>query len=133
MSSTIWTQCAGSSEVGPLATTAWRAVEAQHQVATRKLVDSLEEQALLESILEDHKPPPAAGALHYLLAHALSLPAASPRVAIWHPRRARYLVRSPVGSAPPSPRWPTTVWFSSTGPAPTWACSSSSSPPTRRR
>lgn len=68
MSSTIWMQCAGSSEVAPLATSAWRAVEAQHQVATRKLVDSLEEQALLESILEDHKPPPGAGAnLHYLL------------------------------------------------------------------
>ncbi len=68
MSSTIWTQCAGSSEAGPLDVTAWRAVEAQHQVATRKLVDSLEEQALLESILEDHKPPAATDrTLHYLL------------------------------------------------------------------
>lgn len=68
MSSTIWTQCAGNSEAGPLDVTAWRAVEAQHQVATRKLVDSLEEQALLESILEDHKPPAATDrTLHYLL------------------------------------------------------------------
>lgn len=68
MYSTIWTQCAGSSEVRPLATTAWRAVEAQHQIATRKLVDSLEEQTLLESLLEEHKPPSPTGAsLHYLL------------------------------------------------------------------
>ncbi|MGH7856693.1 MAG: RES family NAD+ phosphorylase [Candidatus Binatia bacterium] len=43
-------------------------VEAQHQVATRKLVDSDEEQALLEEILDRHKPPvPEGGRLHYLL------------------------------------------------------------------
>ena len=68
MSSTIWTQCAGSSELRPLATTPWRAVEAQHQVATRKLVDSDAEQAVLEEVLERYKPPLADGArLHYLL------------------------------------------------------------------
>ena len=47
MSPDIWTRCAGASRVRPLHLTAWRAVEAQHQVSTRKLVDSLEEQALL--------------------------------------------------------------------------------------
>lgn len=36
---------------------AWRFVEAQHRVSTLKLVDSLAEQAALESILEDTKPP----------------------------------------------------------------------------
>jgi hypothetical protein len=68
MSSTIWTQCAGSSEIAPLAATPWRAVEAQHQISTRKLVDDDAEQALLEEMLESHKPPLAGGArLHYLL------------------------------------------------------------------
>jgi RES domain-containing protein len=68
MSSTIWTQCAGSSEIRALATTPWRVVEAQHQIATRKLVDSDAEQVLLEEVLERHKPPLAdGGRLHYLL------------------------------------------------------------------
>lgn len=35
----------------------WRAVEAQHVVATMRLVDTLDEQALLEHILEGSKPP----------------------------------------------------------------------------
>ena len=35
----------------------WRAVEAQHLVATLRLVDNLAEQRLLEHILEDSKPP----------------------------------------------------------------------------
>lgn len=68
MSSTIWTRCAGSSEIAPLATTPWRAVEAQHQISTRKLVDDDAEQNLLEEILERYKPPLAdGGRLHYLL------------------------------------------------------------------
>lgn len=49
---------------------AWRVVEAQHKVSTLKLVDNGREQALLEDILEDSKPPlpqDCAG-LHYLLA-----------------------------------------------------------------
>ena len=47
----------------------WRAVEAQHVVATMRLVDSLHEQALLEQILEASKPSLARGhkVLHYLL------------------------------------------------------------------
>jgi RES domain-containing protein len=68
MSSSIWTECAASSEVRPLSATPWRVVEAQHQVATRKLVDSDEEQAMLEDLLERYKPPlPVAPRLHYLL------------------------------------------------------------------
>ena len=48
----------------------WRGVEAQHQVATMRLVDSLQEQQLLEQVLEESKPPlpPAAAGLHYLVA-----------------------------------------------------------------
>ena len=68
MSSSIWTRCAGASKVAPLRLTAWRIVEAQHLVSTRKLVDSLEEQALLEELIEAAKPPDRTGGrLHVLL------------------------------------------------------------------
>ncbi len=48
----------------------WRLVEAQHLVSTMPLVDSLDEQRLLEDILERSKPPvpPACAHLHYLIA-----------------------------------------------------------------
>lgn len=48
----------------------WRGVEAQHRVATMRLVDNLAEQLLLEQLLEASKPPlpPEAQRLHYLLA-----------------------------------------------------------------
>lgn len=48
---------------------AWRLVEAQHRISTRKLVDSDREQLLLEQLLDAAKPrvPPDAAALHYLL------------------------------------------------------------------
>ena len=47
----------------------WRAVEAQHRVATMVLVDTLDEQALLEHLLDASKPPLMAEqrALHWLL------------------------------------------------------------------
>ena len=68
MSSTIWTQSAASSEIRPLSLHAWRVVEAQHLVSTRKLVDSDAEQAVLEDVLETQKPPaPDTARLHYLL------------------------------------------------------------------
>jgi len=54
---------------------AWRAVESQHQVATRKLVDTLDEQALLEEMIESVKPPdPTGGRFHYLLATPFRYP-----------------------------------------------------------
>jgi hypothetical protein len=68
MSSSIWTQCAGDSELKPLNLSPWRVVEAQHQVSTRKLVDSAEEQELLEELIESVKPVDhTGGRLHYLL------------------------------------------------------------------
>jgi hypothetical protein len=68
MSSSIWTQCAGDSELGPLRLEPWRVVESQHQIATRKLVDSDAEQRVLEELIEAAKPPQRAGSpLHYLL------------------------------------------------------------------
>ena len=53
----------------PLRHALWRAVEAQHVVSTMALVDSLEEQHVLERLLDDTSPPiPAAAAhLHWLL------------------------------------------------------------------
>ena len=71
MSRDIWTQCAGPSRAAPIACRAWRVVEAQHKVMTRRLVDDLEEQLLLEQIVDDVKPPRPPGAhferLHFLL------------------------------------------------------------------
>jgi hypothetical protein len=43
-------------------------VESQHQVSTRKLVDSADEQALLEELIDGAKPPDVTrGRMHYLL------------------------------------------------------------------
>jgi len=57
MSSSIWTHDALLSDRVALARECWRVVEAQHRISTMKLVDSQAEQAVLESILEDSKPP----------------------------------------------------------------------------
>jgi hypothetical protein len=48
----------------------WRLVEAQHRVSTMKLVDTLGEQGLLESLVDATKPPvpPECRHLHYLQA-----------------------------------------------------------------
>lgn len=69
MSSPAWTPRAVASSARPAALALWRAVEAQHVVATMALVDTLEEQHVLERLLESSKPPAPAGAsrLHYLL------------------------------------------------------------------
>lgn len=69
MSFTTWTPSAVASERQPFKLTLWRAVEAQHVVSTMALVDSLDEQQLLEDILDAGKPPVPAAArgLHYLL------------------------------------------------------------------
>lgn len=74
MSSSIWTRCAGGSEIRALRLSPWRAVEAQHQVSTRKLVDSADEQELLEELIDRAKPPNPAGKLHYLLATPFRYP-----------------------------------------------------------
>ena len=75
MSSSIWTRCAERCRSRRLRLTPWRVVEAQHLVSTRKLVDSLEEQALLEQLIDTAKPPArAAGRLHVLLATPFRYP-----------------------------------------------------------
>lgn len=75
MSSSIWTRCAGDSELRALRLSPWRVVEAQHQVSTRKLVDSADEQILLEELIDRAKPPDVTqGRLHYLLATPFRYP-----------------------------------------------------------
>ncbi|WP_292585367.1 RES family NAD+ phosphorylase, partial [Mesorhizobium sp.] len=70
MSSPIWTPDALSSESARLEGKYWRMVEAQHRVSTLKVVDTLDEQALLEELIEETKPqiPLECRHLHYLLA-----------------------------------------------------------------
>jgi len=58
------------SDLRPYAATVWRLVEAQHRISTNRLAASMEDQALLEQLVEEVKPPLPAAArnLHYLLA-----------------------------------------------------------------
>ena len=69
MSSPTWTPDALSRERRRLSGTPWRVVEAQHHVSTMKLADTVEEQALLETVLEETKPaiPADCRHLHYLI------------------------------------------------------------------
>ena len=70
MSSSTWTPPAVASEARAFAGELWRAVEAQHVASTMALVDTVEEQALLEWLIDDAKPglPTDVAHLHYLLA-----------------------------------------------------------------
>ncbi|MDO9314500.1 MAG: RES family NAD+ phosphorylase [Burkholderiaceae bacterium] len=52
-----WRDTWFAAEAHPARGLLWRGVEAQHRVATMRLVDSLDEQAELERILEASKPP----------------------------------------------------------------------------
>jgi hypothetical protein len=81
MSLPIWTPAALSSELKPYERTVWRLVEAQHQVSTMKLVDSLREQDVLENLIEQTKPvyPVECGGLHYLFKTPFRYGAAYPR------------------------------------------------------
>jgi hypothetical protein len=75
MSSSIWTRCAGTSEIRALPDSPWRVVEAQHLLSTRKLVDSAEEQELLEEMIDRVKPPDITGGrIHYLLSTPFRYP-----------------------------------------------------------
>lgn len=75
MSSNIWTRCAGSSEIRELRLDPWRAVEAQHQLSTRKLVSRADEQMVLEELIDSAKPPDlTAGRRHYLLSTPFRYP-----------------------------------------------------------
>ena len=66
----MWTVPALASEARGFAADAWRVVESQSRVATMKIVDSLDEQAILEAELDGSKPvvPLSCKKLDYLLA-----------------------------------------------------------------
>lgn len=70
MSSPTWTPDALASESKHYEGRGWRLVEAQHQVSTLKLVDTLEEQRIIENLIEMTKPVIPADCRHldYLLA-----------------------------------------------------------------
>jgi hypothetical protein len=69
MSSSTWTASALLSKATALSGSFWRVVEAQHYVSTMKLTDSLDDQAILEDLIEETKPPvpPNCIGLHFLL------------------------------------------------------------------
>lgn len=65
----MWTAAELDSEAHSAQGEIWRCVEHQHTFSSRKLVDSLDDQALLEDILDASKPPYPEGTeqLDYLL------------------------------------------------------------------
>lgn len=66
----IWTACgATDQDITAISGSLLRLVESQEQVATRQLVSSLADQALLEEMLETSKPPlpKSVQPYHYLL------------------------------------------------------------------
>lgn len=69
MSQPIWEACDGPRRIGAIQGMLHRLVESQEHIATLGYVDTLEEQALLEAMLEDSKPPYRTGGEgdHYLL------------------------------------------------------------------
>lgn len=74
--SDIWAACSTRATPVTLGGTVLRLVESQEQVATRSLVRTLAEQALLEDLIEASKPklPGPAIGLHYLLATPFRYP-----------------------------------------------------------
>lgn len=66
----LWTATAVASELRAHAADLWRIVEAQHVISTSRLAGSLADQARLEALIEDAKPPlpPEARGLDPLLA-----------------------------------------------------------------
>jgi len=69
MSEAAWSIDWLETSVMDMAMPAWRGVEAQHVVSTMRLVDTAEEQDVLERLLEGSKPPlpQMKGPKHYLL------------------------------------------------------------------
>jgi hypothetical protein len=80
MSSNIWTPAELSSNATSLSGRCWRIVEAQHQVSTMKLTDSLDDQNTLENIIDETKPPipPGCEGLDFLLMTPFRYSASNP-------------------------------------------------------
>lgn len=71
MAASLWNRCGGASHLRRLETRPWRVVESQSVISTRKIVDSVQEQELIEQMIDGVKPPlppwPRLSRLHYLL------------------------------------------------------------------
>jgi hypothetical protein len=80
VSSITWTPVAVASEARAWRGMLWRVVEAQNRVSTSRLVDTLQEQALLEDLLETSKPavPPTRAPRHYLITTPFRYPSPWP-------------------------------------------------------
>src|ERR1700744_3738451 len=78
MSSTTWTRDALRSS--RLSGTCWRVVEAQHQISTMKITDTLAEQRMLEDLVEETKPaiPAECLRLNFLLSTPFRYSATNP-------------------------------------------------------
>lgn len=65
----IWEDCQGNQKIRKLSGILYRLIENQEQIATLGYVDTLEEQALLEEMLDAVKPayPETSDEYHYLL------------------------------------------------------------------
>ncbi len=72
----LWRHCAGEDAIQRIGGRFRRLVESQEQVATSRLVDDFEEQAMLESLIEANKPrlPADCRGLHYLFATPFRYP-----------------------------------------------------------
>ena len=65
-----------NTPLSPFTGKVWRVVESQEQIATLGLVDNMQEQGVLESLLDAVKPPYRSGTegMHYLLKTAFRYP-----------------------------------------------------------
>jgi hypothetical protein len=65
----LWKICELEKSIQPISGELYRLIESQEQIATMQLVNTLEEQSLLEELLDAVKPPlpPGCEKLHYLL------------------------------------------------------------------
>lgn len=72
----IWQACNGPEHIRPIEGQLYRLVESQEQIATLGYVDTLDEQALLEQMLDQAKPvsQPDCASLHYLLSTPFRYP-----------------------------------------------------------
>lgn len=72
----IWQDTQAQQHITTISDEFVRIVESQQQIATTRIVDTLEEQAILESMLETTKPPllDSPEQLHYLLATPFRYP-----------------------------------------------------------
>ncbi len=72
----LWDVCQGELQLKEISGTVYRLVESQEQVATLGYVDTLDEQALLEQMLESTKPvyKEDLSAYHYLLSTLFRYP-----------------------------------------------------------